>query len=110
MVLLVGFDVLVQAFWIRQGASPIGEGLVGYTSDGRVGVAGARIDVADTVGAGDTVGAIVVEAMIEEGLFNLRAEKLENMLIRAAVAAGITCSRKGAQPPYKYELKQAMGK
>jgi len=27
------------------------------------------------------------------------------VLHRAAVAAGITCSRKGAQPPYKHELK-----
>lgn len=100
--------------WVNQGCALVvvthgSEGLVGYTSDGRVGVAGAKIDVIDTVGAGDTVGAIVVEAMIQEGLFNLRGEKLEKMLIRAAVAAGITCSRKGAQPPDKHELIKAMG-
>ena len=100
--------------WVNQGCALVvvthgSEGLVGYTSDGRVGVAGAKIDVADTVGAGDTVGAIVVQAMVEEGLFNVRGQALEKALYRAAVAAGITCSRKGAQPPYKHELAQALG-
>jgi fructokinase len=64
-----------------------------------------KIDVADTVGAGDTVGAIIVEAMVEKGIMTLIGEELEATLRRAAIAAGITCSRKGAQPPYKHELK-----
>jgi fructokinase len=51
------------------------------------------------------VGAILVEALIEKGLENLTGEVLKATLHRAAVAAGITCSRKGAQPPYKHELK-----
>jgi fructokinase len=57
------------------------------------------------VGAGDTVGAIVVEAMIEKGILNLTGDKLKAVLNRAAAAAAITCSREGAQPPYKHELK-----
>jgi fructokinase len=57
------------------------------------------------VGAGDTVGAIIVEAMVEQGVLNLTGDVLKGVLNRAAVAAGITCSRKGAQPPYKHELK-----
>ena len=56
------------------------------------------------MGAGDTVGAIVVEAMIEKGLMELRGEVLEAALARAARAAAITVSRKGAEPPYKHEL------
>jgi fructokinase len=51
------------------------------------------------------VGAIIVEAMIEKGILNLTGDTLKAVLHRAAVAAGITCSRKGAQPPYKHELK-----
>jgi len=51
------------------------------------------------------VGAILVEALIEKGLENLTGDILKAALHRAAVAAGITCSRKGAQPPYKHELK-----
>jgi fructokinase len=96
--------------WINDGAALIvitrgADGLLGITADGSVEVPGVRIEVADTVGAGDTVGAIIVEAMIEKGILNLTGEELKSTLHRAAVAAGITCSRKGAQPPYKHELK-----
>ncbi len=96
--------------WINDGAALVvvtrgADGLVGFTADGAVEVPGVKVDVADTVGAGDTVGAIVVEAMIEKGILNLTGETLKAVLNRAAVAAGITCSRKGAQPPYKHELK-----
>ena len=85
---------------VTQGAN----GLMGYTSDGRVEVPGVKVDVVDTVGAGDTVGAIVVEAMLAHGLVELRGDLLRGVLTRAAAAAAITCSRKGAQPPYKHEL------
>jgi len=96
--------------WISDGAALVVitrgiNGLLGVTADGSVEVPGVKIEVADTVGAGDTVGAIIVEAMIEKGILNLTDELLKATLHRAAVAAGITCSRKGAQPPYKHELK-----
>jgi fructokinase len=96
--------------WISDGAALVvitrgADGLLGITADGAVEVPGVKIEVADTVGAGDTVGAIIVEAMIEKGILNLNDEVLKATLHRAAVAAGITCSRKGAQPPYKHELK-----
>ncbi len=95
--------------WVNDGAFLVvvtkgADGLVGYTTDGRVEVPGVKVDVVDTVGAGDTVGAIVVEAMIEYGLIELRGDLLKDVLARAASAAAITCSRKGAQPPYKHEL------
>jgi fructokinase len=96
--------------WISDGAALVvvtrgADGLVGFTADGSVEVPGVKVDVADTVGAGDTVGAIIVEAMIEKGILSLTGDALKAVLSRAAVAAGITCSRKGAQPPYKHELK-----
>jgi fructokinase len=95
--------------WINDGAFLVvvtrgANGLVGYTADGRVEVPGVKVDVVDTVGAGDTVGAIVVEAMLAHGLVELRGDILRGVLTRAAAAAAITCSRKGAQPPYKHEL------
>ena len=100
----------VAARWINDGAALVvvtrgAEGIIGFTSEGSVEVEGAKITVADTVGAGDTVGAIIVEAMIEKGILALNGDVLRATLHRAAVAAGITCSRKGAQPPYKHELK-----
>jgi fructokinase len=96
--------------WINDGAALVvvtrgSQGIIGITADGSVEVDGAKITVADTVGAGDTVGAIIVEAMIEKGILALTGDVLKAVLHRAAVAAGITCSRKGAQPPYKHELK-----
>jgi fructokinase len=95
--------------WINDGVFLVvvtrgANGLVGYTADGRVEVPGVKVDVVDTVGAGDTVGAIVVEAMLAHGLVELRGDILRTVLARAAAAAAITCSRKGAQPPYKHEL------
>ena len=95
--------------WINDGAFLVvvtqgANGLMGYTSEGRVEVPGVKVDVVDTVGAGDTVGAIVVEAMLAHGLVELRGDILRSVLTRAAAAAAITCSRKGAQPPYKHEL------
>jgi fructokinase len=95
--------------WINDGAFLVvvtqgANGLMGFTADGRVEVPGVKVDVVDTVGAGDTVGAIVVEAMLEHGLIALRGDLLKDVLERAASAAAITCSRKGAQPPYKHEL------
>ena len=101
-------DVAVR--WIHDGAALVvvtrgSQGIIGFTSEGSVQVEGAKITVADTVGAGDTVGAIIVEAMIEKGILALTGDVLRTTLHRAAVAAGITCSRKGAQPPYKHELK-----
>jgi fructokinase len=95
--------------WINDGVFLVvvtrgANGLVGYTADGRVEVPGVKVDVIDTVGAGDTVGAIVVEAMLSHGLVELRGDILQEVLARAAGAAAITCSRQGAQPPYKHEL------
>ena len=96
--------------WIKDGAALVvitrgSQGIVGITVDGSVEVDGAKTDVVDTVGAGDTVGAIIIEAMVDKGILALTGDVLEVTLHRAAVAAGITCSRKGAQPPYKHELK-----
>jgi fructokinase len=96
--------------WINDGAALVvvtrgSEGLIGFTADGAVEVPGVKVEVADTVGAGDTVGAIIVEAMVEKGIISLTGDVLQEMLHRAARAAAITCSRPGAQPPYKHELK-----
>ena len=95
--------------WINDGAFLVVvtqgvNGLMGYTAEGRVEVPGVKVDVVDTVGAGDTVGAIVVEAMLAHGLIALHGDLLRSVLARAAAAAAITCSRKGAQPPLKHEL------
>ena len=92
----------VQLVVITLGA----EGIIGYSSRGSIRVPGVKVDVVDTVGAGDTVGAILVEAIVSYGIDNLQGELLEKTLIRAAQAAAITCSRAGAKPPTKAELDE----
>ena len=98
--------------WLLDGVALVvvtfGEnGLTGFTSEGKVEVGAVKVDVVDTVGAGDTVGAVLVEAIIEKGLTNLNGDNLKATLARAAKAAAITCSRSGAKPPSKLELINA---
>jgi len=80
------------------------KGLAGYRDNSKISVDAKKVIVADTVGAGDTVGAILVEAIIEDGLDKLTNERLSLMLDRAARAAAITVSRSGALPPGKDEI------
>jgi fructokinase len=80
------------------------KGLAGYRKNEKISVDAKKVVVADTVGAGDTVGAILVEAIIEDGLDKLVKDRLASMLDRAAKAAAITVSRTGALPPGKDEI------
>ena len=100
--------------WIAQGVSCVvvtrgAHGLIGYTEHGIEEVDGVKVSVIDTVGAGDTVGAIVVEGIIQHSVAGLTGHILNGVLHKAAIAAGITCSRAGAQPPRTHELIEAMG-
>ena len=100
----------VAAQWLEEGAALViitkgSYGLIGITAQGSVSVPGVKVEVVDTVGAGDTVGAIVVEAIVERGLASLHGEVLREVLTRAAKAASITCSRAGANPPTRAEIE-----
>ena len=95
--------------WLTKGPSLIvvtygDNGLAGYRVGEKVSVDAVKVVVADTVGAGDTVGAILVEAIVKDGLNILSGVKLEMMLKRAAKASAITVSRPGANPPSKEEI------
>jgi fructokinase len=80
------------------------KGLAGYRKNEKLSVSAKKVVVADTVGAGDTVGAILVEAIIEVGIDKLVGDRLITMLDRAARAAAVTVSRAGALPPGKDEI------
>jgi fructokinase len=95
--------------WLEMGPELIvvtfgDKGLAGYRENSKMSVDAKKVIVADTVGAGDTVGAILVEAIIEDGLDKLTNERLSLMLDRAARAAAITVSRSGALPPGRDEI------
>ena len=96
--------------WLIKGPSLVvvtygDKGLTGYRKGDVVSVEAVKVKVADTVGAGDTVGAVLVEAIVKDGLASLTGSRLEIMLKRAAKAAAITVSRVGANPPTGEELE-----
>ena len=99
--------------WIAGGTSLVvvtrgAKGIIGYTEHGIEEVSGAQVSVVDTVGAGDTVGAVLVEGIVKHSVSGLHGQVLNAVLHRAAVAAGITVSRAGAQPPRLHELVEAL--
>ena len=99
--------------WIAGGVSLVvvtrgAHGIIGYTEHGLEEVESAKVAVVDTVGAGDTVGAILVEGIINHSVSGLQGQVLNAVLHRAAIAAGITVSRAGAQPPRLHELVEAL--
>jgi fructokinase len=69
------------------------------------------IDVVDTVGAGDAFMSGLLDAIAERGLLapealgGLDAPTLTALLDDAALVAAITCSRAGANPPRRSELR-----
>ena len=96
--------------WLAKGPSLVvvtsgDKGLAGYRVGEKVSVEAIKVVVADTVGAGDTVGAILVEAIVKDSLSSLSGMRLEMMLKRAAKAAAITVSRSGANPPTLKEIE-----
>ena len=99
----------VAQSWLAKGVKLVAitlgaDGIRAFTAAGEVSTPGVKIQVVDTVGAGDTVGAVLVEGVVLHGLENLHGALLESVLKRAAAAAAITCSRAGAQPPFPREL------
>ncbi len=80
------------------------KGITAYRKNEQTSVDAVKVVVADSVGAGDAVGAVLVEAIIKNGLDRLNGEALKTMLNRATKAAAITVSRTGANPPSKEEI------
>ena len=86
------------------------KGVTGYTADGSVFVASEEVEVADTVGAGDTFNAGLLAALhaagvlTKDGLRSLDDATLQNALSLGSRAAAVTVSRAGANPPWRSEL------
>ena len=99
----------VVNIWLTKGPSLIvitsgDKGLAGFRVGEKVSVDAVKVSVSDTVGAGDTVGAVLIEAIVNNSIDNLTGEVLKTMLNRAARAAAITVSRSGANPPTLKEI------
>jgi fructokinase len=88
-------DLGPRAVVVTRGA----EGATWFAAQGAVSVPADTVPVVDTVGAGDTVSAAVIDALWEDPGRDPSA-----VLGHAARAAAVTVSRAGADPPYRHEL------
>lgn len=105
--------------WLRRGpaivAVTLGEqGVVAGTAAGlRVRRPAVPVPVQDTVGAGDAFSAALLSGLYRRGLLGARArprlraldeDTLTQLLDEATLAAALTCTRRGADPPTTADL------
>lgn len=105
----------LAAEWLKRGPKLVlitkgADGAVGYTAGHKVEVAGERVTVVDTVGAGDTFDAGVLaslklsDLLTKDAVANLSESAIRDALALGAKAAAVTVSRAGANPPWKREI------
>lgn len=110
----------VAGTWLDSGPALVvvtrgggGAAAVTGTSVARVGA--CRVDVVDTVGAGDTFMAALIDGLVRSGrvgaaareaLRAIGSDDTRELLGFAARAAAITVSRPGADPPWRRELEE----
>ncbi|MCG8512353.1 MAG: carbohydrate kinase [Rhodospirillales bacterium] len=101
--------------WIGRGVGLVvltrgGEGAISFTARETVQCPPARVDVVDTIGAGDTFMAGLLAHFDTAGVLNpdgigtLDGQTLIEALDFATRAAAVTVSRAGANPPWSHEL------
>ncbi len=86
-----------------------GGAVLSVRGDEAFSVSPPQVEVVDTVGAGDTFQATLLAALTVEGdpagtLRAMDSAAVEALLTRAAMAAAITCSRRGAELPTTVEI------
>jgi len=86
-------------------------GALAASSSGQVRVAAPEVDVVDTIGAGDAFGAAVLAWLHDHDALRsdlmIDNEQLRSMLSFACLVAAITCTRVGADPPWRAELAKS---
>jgi fructokinase len=103
--------------WLKLGPKIVaitkgGDGVEIYTERFSFVQPAVKVEVADTVGAGDTftagfLGALrLAKVLNKKKLSVIDQATLEKAAAFAAAAAAITCSRPGANPPWAHELSR----
>ena len=87
-------------------------GAYGATASGHASVPAVPVEVVDTIGAGDAFGAAALAWLYDRDLLNptlsLSTADLESLLKFSCMAAALTCTRPGAEPPWRKELQTAL--
>ncbi|MFF3558831.1 carbohydrate kinase [Streptomyces sp. NPDC002574] len=81
-------------------------GALAVTRDAVVRVAAPRVNVVDTIGAGDAFQAALLDGLATSGV-PVAPERLSEVLTRCVTAAALNCTRVGADPPTRAELDAA---
>src|SRR5690606_11318623 len=120
--LVPGADpVAVARDWLALGPALVvvtlgGEGAVAVAAAGEQRVTAPRVEVVDTVGAGDSFMGALLDGLWDAGLLGadrrdalraIDAATLAGLLERCVAVAAITVSRAGANPPRRAELAPA---
>jgi fructokinase len=106
--------------WLQQGARLVvltrgSRGAAAWTRESYAEVPGRRVEVVDTVGAGDSYQAALLAGLAEAGcvapdrLDKLSESALVGLLAFAAEAAAVTCARRGADLPGRTDLAPLTG-
>jgi fructokinase len=106
--------------WLALGPSVVvltrgGAGVTAWCGAGRVDVPAPRVQVVDTVGAGDSAMAALLDGLWTHGLLGAPAraalaaigtDVLGDVVRHAVRVAALTVSRPGADPPTRAELRE----
>jgi len=81
-----------------------------HAKTGQIEVEAPKVEVADTIGAGDSFQAALLFALHKQGrlarsqMEDISTDELRRALSFAANCAGLTCTRPGADPPWSHEI------
>lgn len=84
-----------------------GEGAIGLGPGGVAEVSALPVTVVDTIGAGDAYMASLLSSVLADAAVFDNADAFTAALRRAAVTAGLTVARAGANPPTRAEVDAA---
>jgi fructokinase len=89
------------------------DGVSIFRNDERMDVPSRKINVVDTVGAGDTfcanlLGQLQDNNYLGKDLNQIPSEELKNFVYISGIAASITCERAGCEPPTQEDLKAVL--
>ncbi|TQJ31143.1 PfkB family carbohydrate kinase [Microbacterium sp. SLBN-146] len=107
-------DVLVRMLSLGADVAVVtrgGDGVTLASAVARADIGAPSVEVRDTVGAGDSFSAALIDMVVRDPsvLVHPEREVLQRLGYYAATAAAITVQREGADPPSRRDLDRVLG-